>query len=150
MKLAIKREESDWTLPFEGDEYVIDLKRKFEGYEKGDIICHVFPFPSMGIRLEIAIRVDGSLVFRGWSMPGGAGNPYLHTTEMNEEDAKNKNLGFLAVHPSEQQIDTVNGLFSGRIKFEGLKLAVGASLQKICPIDVKQEEKLTGKKIYLA
>ena len=51
--------------------------------------------------------------------------------------------------PTEAQADTVNGLFSGRIKFEGLKLAVGSTLQRICPIDLQREEKLIGEKIYL-
>jgi hypothetical protein len=56
-------------------------------------------------------------------------------------------IGFV---PTAEQIDTVNGLFSGRIKFEGLKIAVGGTVQRICPIDLQREEKLTGKKIYLA
>lgn len=45
---------------------------------------------------------------------------------------------------------TVAGIFSGRIKIEGMKIAVGASVQDICPIDVVAEEKRTGKEIFLA
>ena len=49
-----------------------------------------------------------------------------------------------------KMIDTVNGLFSGRILFEGVKIAVGKSVLDICPVDVEREERLIGKKIYLA
>lgn len=126
----------------EGD-YTIDTSRKFDGYQADDLICYVNPFFAIPLRLEIAIRTDGSIIFRRWAW--GPGNNYLHT---NEKSANETLLTPFV--PTQAQIDTVNGLFSGRIKFEGLKLAVGASVQKICPIDVRREEKLTGNKIYLA
>lgn len=52
--------------------------------------------------------------------------------------------------PTEAQCNTVAGLFSGRIRFEGLKIAVGATVQALCPIDMDKEEERVGKRIYLA
>ena len=137
MKIAIKRNQYGGDL-FEGDEYLVDLGRKFEGFQKGDLICKIAPWsPAMPLTLEIAIRADGSMAFRSWDFSDRA-NFYLHTSEGKE---------FV---PTQAQIDTVNGLWSGRIKFEGLKLAVGASLQEICPINKAKEEEAIGEKIYLA
>lgn len=133
MKISIKK---DSFSRFEGDEYIVDLSRAFGGYQKDDLICHVTPWQSIPLVLEIAIRTDGSMIFRSWSF-SNYGNSYLHTNETPEK--------FTA---TPEQVNTVNGLWSGRLKFEGLKLLVGATLQKICPIDVKAEEKATGKKIY--
>lgn len=122
---------------FEGAEYVIDTERRFGGYEKGDLICYTSPFFGIPLTLEIAIRIDGSLVFRKWQWSDGE-NHYLHTHEKPDS--------FTA---TVEQCDTVNGLFSGRIKFEGLKLIVGATVQHICPIDIEREEELVGKKLYV-
>lgn len=133
MVITIKK---DSFSHFDTDEYVVDLSRKFEGYQKGDMVCEVYPF-SMPLRLIFAIRVDGSFVFRSWSFTDRRPNHYIHTSENPER--------FTA---TQEQIDTVNGLFSGRIRFEGLKLPVGATVQEICPIDLEREEKLTGKRIY--
>lgn len=140
MKIII---EKDWytSYIFSGDQYVVDLDRRFEGYQRGDLICNVCPFgpnPKFPLQLEIAIRADGSLAFRNWSFTAGSSDQYMHTCEPD------------TFVPTAEQIDTVNGLFSGRIKFDGLKIAVGATVQKICPIDVAAEEKKIGEKIYLA
>lgn len=147
MKIAILKEISS---PFNSDQYVVDLSRKFQGYEPGDLICNCNPFIGIPLRLNIAIRKNGELIFRGWEWHEG-GSCYLHTNEISEkeyrESGKEYSKPFI---PTKEQIDTVNGLFSGRITFEDLKLAPGASLQKICPINVKREEELIGKKIYLA
>lgn len=135
-KIAILKDTFDFPC-FEGDEYVVDTRKKFEGYEKGDLICFGYPFNGVPLELEIAIRTDGSIAFRSW-MWGNGDNPYFHTNETpNTFTASNK------------QVDTVNGLFSGRIRFDGLKLSIGGTVQDICPIDHKREEKLTGKRIYL-
>lgn len=127
---------------FEGESYTVDTERPYDGQEKGepiyqknDIICSVAPFFGIPLVLELAIRTDGNLIFRSWMW--GNGNHYLHTSEKD-------------IIPTEEQIDTVSGLFSGRIKFEGIKIAVGASVQKICPIDLKKEEEKVNRKIYLA
>jgi len=137
MKISVKK---DYTTKFEGDEYVIDLDRKFGGYEPGDLIIYGCPFGgiSFPLELELAIRKDGKIIFRAWRF-GGTSNNYFHTY-----DSKDK---FIA---TEDQIRTVSGLFSGRIKFEGLKLAIGATIQEICPVDIDKEQEMTGDKIYLA
>lgn len=147
MKIAILKESNS---PFNNDQYVIDLSRKFEGYEPGDLKCGCTPFVGMPLRLEIAIRQNGKLVFRGWEWVQSE-NYYLQTNEISEKEYKENGKEYPKPFiPTNEQIDTVNGLFSGRITFDGIKLDPGASLQKICPINVKREEKLIGKKIYLA
>lgn len=147
MKIAILKEI---TSPFNGDQYVVDLHRKFEGYEPGDLICGCTPFIGMPLRLEIAIRQNGNLVFRRWEWVRSE-NYYLQTTEVSEKEYRKNDKEYPKPFiPTREQIDTVNGLFSGRIMFDGIKLAPGASLQRICPINANREEELIGKKIYLA
>ena len=139
--IAIRKDGYALT-PFEGDEYVIDTCREFGGYRSGDLICYAAPFFEIPLELEVAIRKNGEIIFRKWNWLSGEGNHYLHcSAEMLIKD------GF---HATEEQKDTVAGLFSGRIRFEGIKLAVGASLQEICPIDVSAEQKRSGKNIFLA
>lgn len=116
-------------------DYTIDTNRAFGGYQDGDLICYVHPFFGVPLQLEIAIRTNGDIIFRSWTWCY-FGNSYLHTHESKFQ-------------ATPAQIDTVSGLFSGRIKFDGLELPVGASVQKICPINMQREEELTGKKIYL-
>lgn len=139
MKISVKRDIYGRSA-FDNEEYLIDLSRKFEGYEYGDIIIHGTPFDSTGqfpLELEIAIRRNGDFVFRNWRFVSGS-NQYFHLLSICND-----------VSATQEQKNTVSGLFSGRIKFEGLKISIGSSIQKICPIDIKTEEKLTGKKIYL-
>lgn len=150
MKIAILKECNS---SFDGEQYIIDLSRKFEGYEPGDLKCYITPFIEMPLRLEIAIRTNGELIFRGWEWNrcGRNESNYLHTDEISEKEFQNNpDTWKKPFIPTKEQIDTVNGLFSGRITFDGLRLAPGASLQKICPINVHREEGLIGKKIYLA
>lgn len=128
-KVGIAETEQSYTIDFDDN--------KFEGYKPGDLICFVWPFFKVPLMLEIAIRADGTLAHRGWDWQMGDNN-YLHTDEKKEN--------FI---PTKEQIDTVNGLFSGRIVYRGLKLAVGGTVQSICPIDVKREEELIGKKIFV-
>jgi hypothetical protein len=151
MKIAILKQ--DFGNRFEGEQYIVDLSRQFEGYEKGDLICQVHPFGPvyLPLQLEIAIRQDGSIAFRSWKFTNTEPNSYLHTFEKSKEQLEHENNSYaIPFVPTEAQIDTVNGLFSGRIKFEGLKIAVGATVQKICLINVAKEEQLIGQKIYLA
>lgn len=134
---------------FEGEEYTVDLDRKIGEHTPGDLVCYVSPFGySLPLELRISIRADGSIAFRSWAFTKTA-NPYLQTMEKSAEALKG-DLFSQPFTPTPEQIDTVNGLFSGRIKFEGLKLAVGQSVQLICPVDVRREEELTGRTIYLA
>lgn len=126
------------TSRFDSDEYLIDLDRKFEGYENGDLICGLTPFYPMPLRLEIAISRNGNLKFRAWKWVNGCNN-YLHTYQKPNE--------FTA---TPEQIDTINGLFSGRIKFEGLELAIGKTVLDLARLDIEAEEQKCGHKIYLA
>ena len=126
---------------------MIDFDRKFEGYQSGDLFCVAAPFVGIPATLEIAIRKNGEIAFGSWAWNGG-GNDYLHTTEVAAGREQNAlQIGFV---PTQEQIDTVNGLFSGRIKFDGLKLKPGKTLLDICPIDINREGALVHHKIYLA
>lgn len=139
--------KNDFGSRFEGDEYIVDTNRPFGGAEKGDLICTTQPFFGVPLTLEIAIRADGSLIFRAWKWAGSGTNAYLHTREKPASKCGEWETPFV---PTAEQIDTVGGLFSGRIKFEGLKLSPGGTLQAVCPIDLLREEQLIGKQIYLA
>jgi hypothetical protein len=61
MKIAILK--GDIGSPFDGDQYVVDLSRQFEGYQPGDLICQVHPFGPvyLPLQLKLAIHKDGSL-----------------------------------------------------------------------------------------
>ena len=126
-------------------DFTVDTDRKFEGYEAGDITCCVQPFFGIPLTLFIAIRRDGRIIFRQWKF-SEVGNSYLH---IDGGDFAINQYKKMYGDTTPEQKDTVNGLFSGRIKFEGLKLTVGATLQTLCPIDVKREEELTNSKIFL-
>lgn len=121
--------------------YEVDLERKDEClYTRGGMICSVSPWGSKGMPLVLSLCIcpDGGILHRGWSW-GGSLNPYLQTSD-NPED----------INITEEMKDTVSGLFSGRITVDGLKIAVGNTVQKIAPVNLKKEEELTGEKIYLA
>lgn len=148
MKISIKKEETylvDKDYYFPGDEYVIDLDRQMDKDPSNSLICRIAPW-SLGTRsaadvpltLEIAICPSGEIVFRSWSWDGNANN-YLHTAETPE-----------TYTATEAQKETVAGLFSGRIRFDGLRLTPGGTLQKVCPIDLDAEEKRISRKIFLA
>ena len=111
-------------------EYTIDLDRKSDGYENGDLICFVRPFSKTPLVLEMAINTNGDLKFRSWTWNSDIGTEHLHTNETPD-----------TFTPTQAQIDTVNGLHSGRIRFENIKLDIGMTVRKICPIDEKSEEK---------
>ena len=144
-------EYSDIHPKFDGETYTIDLDRAFGGYVAGDLICFVSPWIDMPLTLEIAIRATGELVFRNWAFDG-RGNAYLHTREISVEDAAKDTRAFspTGFTPTAAQIDTVSGLFSRRITFEGLRLSPGGTLQKVCPIDLAAEQATVGHQIYLA
>lgn len=133
--IAIKRDRHG-DKDFEGEEYLIDTD-DWGVRKDGDLYCFGSPFSGVPLELAIAIRTDGSVALRSWTWSKNS-NPYFHTHETPNT--------FTA---TDEQIDTVNGLLSGRIKFEGLKLSIGATIQDICPINREREEKLTGKRIYL-
>lgn len=147
MKIAILRDSNSI---FEEEQYIVDLNRKFDRHEHGNLKCYCNPFVEIPLKLNISIRKNGDIIFQGWEWTD-KGYCYLQTDEISEKDFNKQPVSWRKPFvPTEEQIDTVNGLFSGRITFEGLRLDPGSSLQKICPINVKREEKLTGQKIYLA
>lgn len=126
---------------FPSENYTVKLGEKDDiMYVKGGIICGISPWGARGIplRLYICICPDGGIIHRGWEWSNDM-NYYLHTYDRRED-----------VEVTPEMIDTVSGLFSGRIKFNGLKIAVGGTVQKICPINVKAEEEKIGQTIYLA
>ncbi len=143
MKISIKKDKTylvDKDYYFPGDEYVIDLDRQRDDDPPDSLICRIAPWETAGIplTLEIAICKSGEIVFRSWNWSGYANN-YLHTAETPE-----------TYTATEAQKETVAGLFSGRIRFDGLRLTPGATMQKVCPIDLDAEEKRASKKIFLA
>ena len=128
-----------------GKRYEIDLGKRMVDYDgQGSIKCTVAPFIGIPLTLEFAILKDGGIAFRHWAWNGG-GNHYVHTSATNDPQDR-----WNYVDPTPEQIDTVNGMFSGRILVEGLKLAPGKSLQQVCPVDIEAEEKRANKKLYIA
>jgi len=118
------------------DNHEINIRKNYERvYEKGSMLCRVTPF-DCPLTLEIAITPSGEIIFREWNW-NNSGNGYLHVYNKD-------------INVTKEMIDTVNGLFSGRILVEGLKLAIGNSIQELCPINLEKEEELSGKKIYLS
>ena len=128
--------------------YTVDTSRPFGGYEPGDLICSCQPFHGIPLALEIAIRKDGNLIFRAWRWVDwdGYGNPYLHTEEVAESD----NPFVHPFVPTQEQSGTVAGLVSGRIKFDGLTIAVGKTVLDVTKPDFDAEEQRLGRKIYFA
>lgn len=119
--------------------YCLDLDRACAPNMEGDLNIHGGAFGLLPIEMNLAIRMDGEIVFKGWEFHNtGFYALYFHTSQKPED-----------IIPTEEQVDTVNALWSGRKTFEGLKLSIGATVQEICPIDVDKEEKLLHKKIWL-
>ncbi len=137
MKIAFFKE--DHGPRFDEEQYIVDVTRPTGSAEAGDLVCYCTPFRAP-LRLEFAIRANGELAFRSWKFINeNKLNPTLHTDAYSVREAGNK--GFV---PTEAQIDTVNGLYSGRITFEGLHLTVGSTILGICPIDPEREAKLAA------
>lgn len=126
---------------FPKEKYTVKLEERDDiMYVKGGLICHISPWGASGIPLQLSICIctDGGIIHRGWEWSQNI-NSYLHTNDKPED---------IVVTP--EMIDTVNGLFSGRIIFNGLKIAIGGTIQNICPINIEKEEEKIGQKIYLA
>ena len=132
---------------FIGNDVTIDTDRRDKDVcgPQGSMECVVHPVFGLPLELEILITPDGKIIHRGyeWGNSGGKGNTYLHVAEHSE-------LIWGKVTPTPEMAETLAGLFSGRIKIDGIKIAVGASPQKICPIALEEEEKRINKTIFLA
>lgn len=154
MKIGIKADDFDRRRglgPFEGDEYVIDFHRKREGdFDRGSIRCFVAPWSNDGplFTLKFDIRRDGSMQFFTWEYSNTEANNYLHADWDAQYDHKN---GRLVATPAQKE--TVLGLWSGRLRFEGLNLPVGRTLMEVAGLlreDFAAEEARCGHKILLA
>jgi hypothetical protein len=134
-----------------GEEIIINMSRQAEtNHPRGSMVCNVHPAFGVPIKLTIAIAPDGKIYNRGYEWDADCidykkeadTNTYLHVDQWWED-----NMG--KTTPTQEMAETLSGLFSGRIKIDGLKIAVGGSCQRLCPIDLGAEEKRIGEKIYL-
>ncbi len=126
---------------YENKDFTIITGQRYgkEMYRHGGMLCKVAPWSTeCPLTLDICICPDGEILIRDWNFSGDA-NAYLHTTDRKED---------VTVTPEMEA--TIAGLFSGRILIDGLKIAVGSSVQAICQINLKEEEKRIDKKIYIA
>lgn len=128
------------TIDHDKKPYNVDMRRIDKLlYVPGGMICNICPWGALKIPLTLSICIcpDGDILHRGWSWSNDT-NYYLQTNTKSED---------VSVTP--EMLDTVAGLFSGRITVDDLVIPVGKTVQEICPIDVSAEEKKIGKKIYL-
>ena len=136
---------------FEGDEYVIDFEREREGViDTGAIRCTIAPWSTQAylMTLTIDIRRDGSMQFISWEYSDKEAMYYLQAAWLTRRDHKEGR--FVA---TDAQRETVCGLMSGRLRFEGLKLLVGQTVMEVAGLteeDFEAEEARCGRKIVLA
>ena len=136
--------------------FEVDVTRRMDpGYaeDMNHIPCFCEPFHGIPLQLQIFIMSDGSLKFRSWTWKGHDplyNNCYLHVDE-DELTCWGIKKDF---HPTQAQKETVAGLISGRITWEGLRLAPGHTLQKavgwLTNEDIVEEEKRAEKTMYFA
>lgn len=136
--INVKIASDERNRPFTGMEYEFDMLRPPQPYQYGSIVLCGSPFTRMGLytMLTLAIQPDGSIVFRGWKEVQYLASEYFGLGAYYSE----------AFTPTQNQRDTMDGLFSGRIRWEGLRILIGMMPQKICPINIEAEEKRWGKK----
>lgn len=138
---------------FEGDEYVIDFGREREGeIDTGAIRCTIAPWSTQAylylMTLTIDIRRDGSMQFISWEYANKEAVYYLQAAWLTRRDHKEGRLVATTA-----QKETVLGLVSGRLRFEGLKLPVGQTVMEVAGLsgeDFEAEEARCGRKIVLA
>lgn len=140
IRLSLYRESLE-NAPFDGDDYEIDPNRKADAIPQRSIFLYGCPFAEMGfpVVLRLAIAPDGTILFNGWDFCGG-GCLYFHAEKWSLPN-------YLRDKPTENQAETIAGLFSGRIKWDGLRLLIGATLQEICPIDLDAEAARWNKEV---
>ena len=136
---------------FEGDEYVIDFGREREGeIDTGAIRCTIAPWSTQSylMTLTIDIRRDGSMQFISWEYANMEAVYYLQAAWLTRRDHKEGRLVATTA-----QKETVLGLVSGRLRFEGMKLPVGKTVMEVAGLSVEDfaaEEARCGRKIVLA
>ncbi len=140
IQLSLYRESLE-NAPFDGDDYEINPNRKADVIPKGCIFLYGCPFAEMGfpVVLRIAISPDGTILFNGWDFCG-SGCLYFHVEKWSLPY-------YLRQKPTKKQAETISGLFSGRIKWEGIRLLIGMTPQEVCPIDIEAEAARWGKKV---
>lgn len=136
--IVIEIKSSDMGKPFVENKYKFDITRPVEPRQTGSIIICGSPFARMGLytMLTLAIQPDGSIVFQGWKEVKYGVSEYFTLGAYYSD----------AFSPTQNQRDTMDGLFSGRVRWEGLHILIGMMPQKICPINIKAEEKRWGRK----
>ena len=135
---------------FNGDYLVKNTERRPDPVDvRGTLPCFCDPFHGIPLRLRLRILPDGTLAFFAWEWHRNpdANNPYLHT-DVCTQGSFDYDAKFV---PTSAQRETVEGLFSGRVKWEGLRLNPGRTLQRaVQGIDIQAEENRIGRQIYLA
>ncbi len=143
MIISVKKEK--FSSPFVQDEYLVNLSRDRERLSSDDLVISGCPFGNaLPLELSIAVKSDGTLAFRQWKFVK-ASNIYFHTRQrLAGLDDTPVGLG---IKPTQEQIDTITGLWSERILFEGLKIPIGETIWTLCPIDTVSESKKLGKPV---
>jgi hypothetical protein len=95
----------------------------------------------LDVTLHVAIGTNGNIKYV-WSFDRKRANNYLHL----DEDYAEYNQ---KVAVTDKMMETIEGLFSGRIKIDGLRISVGATAQ-LRRLNLEEEEKRCGQSIYLA
>ncbi len=130
-------------------EYTVDTERRPDpGRTRDAIPCLCQPFHGIPLTLKLNIEPSGVLLFHSWEWNDG-GTSYLHT-RIIEPEYWDYRPHFQA---TPQQRETVAGLLSRRLTWEGLPLHPGLSLERAVALseaDIAAEEKRQGRKMYFA
>lgn len=105
------------------------------------LVCKPWGNENLNIYLKIAISTSGELK-HVWTTEEHNANRYLHLDD-HYESYNNE------VEKTDKMLETIEGLFSGRIKIDGYKVAVGATAQ-IKKLNLEREEEKINEKIYIA
>ena len=129
-----------------GEKHEVDLDSKSKQvYVKGSLLCSFAPFIIEGIPLvlNMGITPQGEILNRGCNWKGNASH-YLEISRDISADIIN------ACEATPKMKETVEGLFSGRIKYMNFSVSVGKTVQRaVGGISLEDEEKRLGKKIFL-
>jgi hypothetical protein len=105
------------------------------------LVCKPWDIDNLNIYLKIAIDTEGRLTYV-WTTESSEANHYLHL-DCTYFKENNK------VEKTDAMMETIEGLFSGRIKIDNYKVAVGGTAQ-VKPLNLEREEEKIGKQIFLA
>jgi hypothetical protein len=106
------------------------------------LLCaKLWDIEGLNVTLQVAIGTDGCLK-HAWTFEPKRANGYLHLDPDYEEHNK-------CIRITDGMMETIEGLFSGRIKIDGLHIPVGASAQ-LRKLDIEAEQKRSGHPIFLS